>query len=75
MINLSDMVLTVENFIKLYRTLKKGDSEQVVEKQLQKYDISQEQFHSYVNFIEDLELNEDGIRIMFQEVRSGHLKL
>jgi len=69
------MVLTVENFIKLYRTLKKGDSEEVVEKQLAKYDISQEQFLSCVSFIDDLDLNEEGIRIMFQEVQSGHLKL
>ncbi len=69
------MVLTVENFIKLYRTLKKGDDRQVIEKQLQKYDISREQFLNYVNFIDDLDLNEEGIRVMFQEVRSGHLKL
>jgi hypothetical protein len=69
------MVLTVENFIKLYRTLKKGDCEEALEKQLEKYDISQEQFLNYVSFIDDLDLNEDGIRIMFQEVRNGHLKL
>lgn len=69
------MVLSVENFIKLYRNLKKGDSGQVIEKQLQKYDISREQFLNYVNFIDDLDLNEEGIRVMFQEVRSGQLKL
>ena len=70
-----NMVLTVENFIKLYRTLKKGNDRQVVEKQLQKYDVSREQFHNYVSFIDDLDLNEEGIRVMFQEVRSGTLKL
>ena len=69
------MVLTVENFIKLYKTLKSGDDRHDVDNQLQKYDISQEQFLSYVNFIDDLDLNEAGIRVMFQEVRSGHLKL
>jgi len=69
------MVLTVENFIKLYRTLKKGDAKQAVDKQLQKYDISRDQFLSYVNFIDDLDLNEEGIRVMYQEIQSGHLKL
>ncbi len=42
---------------------------------LQKHNLSQEQWNSYVNFIEDLDLNEDGIRIMVEELNSGQMKL
>jgi ACT domain-containing protein len=69
------MVLSVENFIQLYRTLKKGDERKDIEKQLKQYDISREQFLNYVNFVDDLELNEKGIRVMYHEIQNGHLKL
>ena len=42
---------------------------------LQKNNLSREQWNSYFNFIDDLDLNEDGIRIMVDELNSGHLKL
>ena len=69
------MVLTFENFIQLYKALKNGGNRHIVEEQLQEYDISREQFLSYVDFIDDLELNEEGIRVMFKEVQSGSMKI
>ena len=42
---------------------------------LQKHNVSQEQWNSYVSFIDDLDLNEDGIRIMVEELNSGQMKL
>jgi len=69
------MVLTVEDFIGLYKKLKKGGSKNISKKQLKEYEISEEQLLSYANFIDDLELNEDGIRVMFKEIQNGHLKL
>ena len=42
---------------------------------LQKHNLTREQWNSYVSFIDDLDLNEEGIRIMVDELNSGHLKL
>jgi hypothetical protein len=69
------MLLSAELFIELYRQSKKSGSSKPVQETLQKHNLSQEQWNSYVSFIDDLDLNEDGIRIMVEELNSGQMKL
>lgn len=69
------MLLSAELFIELYRQSKKNGSSKPVQETLQKHDLSPEQWNNYVNFIDDLDLNDDGIRIMVDELNSGQMKL
>jgi len=69
------MLLSAELFIELYRQSKKSGNSKPVQDALQKHHLSTEQWNNYVNFIDDLDLNEDGIRIMVDELNSGQMKL
>ena len=69
------MLLSAELFIELYRQSKKNGSNKPVQEALQKHNLSSEQWNNYVSFIDDLDLNEDGIRIMVDELNSGQMKL
>lgn len=69
------MLLSAELFIELYRQSKKNSSSKPVQETLQKHNVSPEQWNNYVSFIDDLDLNEDGIRIMVDELNSGQMKL
>ena len=69
------MLLSAELFIELYRQSKKGGTSKPVQDALQQHNLSDEQWNNYVSFIDDLDLNEDGIRIMVDELNSGQMKL
>jgi len=69
------MLLSAELFIELYRQSKKDGSNKPVQEALQKHNLSPEQWNNYVSFIDDLDLNEEGIRIMVDELNSGQMKL
>ncbi len=69
------MVLTADVFISLYKKAKKSGSKAIEKETLDNYNLSEEQWINYVNFIDDLDLNDQGIRIMFEEIQNGHLKL
>jgi hypothetical protein len=69
------MLLSAELFIELYKQSKKKDSGDPPQDTLQKHNLSPEQWTNYVDFIDDLDLNEDGIRIMVNEINNGHMKL
>ncbi len=69
------MLLSAELFIELYRQSKKDGAIQPVQDALQKHNLSPEQWNNYVNFIDDLDLNEEGIKIMVEELNSGQMKL
>ena len=69
------MLLTADIFIHLYKQAKKTGSQIPNRETLENYDLSEEQWTNYVNFIDDLDLNEEGIRIVFDEIRNGHMKL
>ena len=69
------MLLSAELFIELYKQSKKSDDEKVIKEKLKDYDLSPEQWEHYYDFIDDLDLNEDGIRIMVDEINNGHMKL
>ena len=69
------MLLSAELFIELYRQSKNSGSSKPVQEALQKHNVTYEQWNNYVKFIDDLDLNEDGIRIMVDELNSGQMKL
>ena len=69
------MLLSAELFIELYRQSKKSGSIEPVQDALKKHNLTTEQWNNYVNFVDDLDLNEDGIRIMVDELNSGQMKL
>lgn len=69
------MLLSAELFIELYRQSKKNGPGKPVQDALQKHNLSPEQWNNYVRFIDDLDLNEEGIRIMVDELNSGQMKL
>jgi hypothetical protein len=69
------MLLSAELFIELYRQSKNSGTNQPVQDTLQQHNLSPEQWNNYVSFIDDLDLNEDGIRIMVDELNSGQMKL
>jgi hypothetical protein len=69
------MLLSAELFIELYKQSKNSGSSKPVEETLQKHHVSPEEWNNYVNFIDDLDLNEEGIRIMVDELNSGKMKL
>lgn len=69
------MLLSAELFIELYKQSKSSGSSKPVQEALKKHNLTAEQWNSYVNFIDDLDLNEEGIRIMVEEINSGQMKL
>ena len=69
------MLLSAELFIELYRQSKNNDAGKPIQETLQKHNLTSEQWNNYMRFIDDLDLNEDGIRIMVDELNSGHMKL
>jgi hypothetical protein len=69
------MLPSAELFIELYKQSKKNGSSEPLQDTLQQHNLSPEQWTNYVDFIDDLDLNEDGIRIMVDEINKGHMKL
>ena len=69
------MLLSAELFIELYKQRKKSGSKAVTRKTLTDYNLSKDQLNNYFDFVDDLDLNEDGIRIMVDEINSGHMNL
>jgi hypothetical protein len=69
------MLLSAELFIELYKQSKKSGSEKIAQETLKDYNLSQEEWKNYYDFIDDLDLNDDGIRIMVDEINNGHMKI
>ena len=69
------MLLSAELFIELYKQSKKSGSKKIAQETLKDYNLSLEQWKNYYDFIDDLDLNEDGIKIMVDEINNGHMKL
>ncbi len=69
------MLLSAELFIELYRQSKNNGTGKPIQEALQKHNLTTEQWNNYMRFIDDLDLNEDGIRIMVDELNSGHMKI
>ena len=69
------MLLSAELCIELYKQRKKSGSGNIARETLSDYNLSTDQLNNYFEFVDDLDLNEDGIRIMVDEINNGHMKL
>jgi hypothetical protein len=65
------MLLTVDLFIELYKRSKKSGTRELTEDTYRKYNLSEEKWIKYVELIEDLDLDENGIRIVYDEFFRG----
>ena len=65
------MLLTAELFIELYKKSKRTGSKSLNSATLQKYELSEEKWTKYVDFIDDLDLDENGMRIVYDEFFTG----
>ena len=65
------MLLTVELFIELYKSSKRNGTKKLNKDTYRKYNLSEEKWIKYVELIEDLDLDENGIRIVYDEFFSG----
>ena len=65
------MLLTAELFIELYKRSKRNGTKELNKDTYQKYNLSEEKWIKYVELIEDLDLDENGIRIVYDELFSG----
>jgi hypothetical protein len=65
------MLLTAELFIELYKKSKRTGTKTLNKSTLDKYNLSEEKWNRYVDFIEDLDLDENGIRIVYDEFFNG----
>ena len=69
------MLLTAELFIELYKNSQRTGTKTLNKSTLDKYNLSEEKWTRYVDFIEDLDLDENGIRIVYDEFFSGKKEL
>ena len=65
------MLLTAELFIELYRNSKRNGTKRLNQDTYRKYNLSEEKWIKYIELIEDLDLDENGIRIVYDEFFSG----
>lgn len=65
----------MDELIEMYRQTVKGENFRADKKLLKKNNFSEMKWISFLNLVEELELNEDGIRILLEEIRSGRVGL
>jgi len=65
----------MEELLEMYRKASRIENYRFDKKLLKKNNFSEVQWLSFLNLAEDLELNEDGVRIILDEIRSGRVVL
>ena len=65
----------MDELLEMYRKACRIENFRSDKKLLKKNNFSEIQWLSFLNLAEDLELNEDGARIMLDEIRSGRVVL
>lgn len=65
----------MDELLEMYRKASRIDNFRFDKKLLKKNNFSEIQWLSFLNLAEDLELNEEGARIMLDEMRSGRVVL
>jgi hypothetical protein len=65
----------MDELIEMYRQTVLVENFRIDKKLLKKHNFSEMQWISFLNLVEELDLNEEGIRIMLDEVRSGRVVL
>ena len=59
----------------MYRQTISGENFQTDKRLLKKNNLTEMKWISFLNLVEELELNEDGIRILLEEIKSGRVGL
>jgi len=65
----------MEELIEMYRKTSRVRNFQVDRNLLKRNNISESQWLCFLDLIEDLDLNEEGVRIMLDEISSGRVVL
>jgi hypothetical protein len=65
----------MDELLEMYRLTANTDNYRVDKKLLKKHKFSEMQWISFLNLVEELELNEVGIRIILDEIRAGRVVL
>ena len=65
----------MEELIEMYRQSTLMQGFRVDKMILERNHISEHQWINFIDLIEDLELNEEGVRILLDEITVGHLVL
>ena len=65
----------MEELIEMYRQTTRVANFRIDKKLLKKHNFSETQWELFLNLVEDLELNEVGVRIILDEIKSGRAVL
>ncbi len=65
----------MEELIEMYKQSTLMEGFRVDKMILERNNISEHQWLNFIDLIEDLELNEEGVRILLDEITVGHLVL
>jgi hypothetical protein len=65
----------MDELIEMYRMTIREENYRIDKKLLRKNNFSEMQWISFLNLVEELELNEVGARIILDEIRSGRVVL
>jgi flagellar basal body P-ring protein FlgI len=65
----------MDELIEMYRMTTREENYRIDKKLLKKNNFSEMQWISFLNLVEELELNEVGARIILDEIRSGRVVL
>lgn len=65
----------MDELIELYKQTTRSDNFRIDKNLLKKHRFSEMQWVSFVNLVEELDLNEEGMRIMLDEIRAGRVVL
>ena len=65
----------MDELVEMYKLTSRRDPSGVDKKILKKNNLSETQWSTFMHLAEDLELNEMGVRIMLEEIKSGRMKL
>lgn len=61
----------MDELIEMYRQTNKAGKYRIDKKLLKKYNFSETQWQRFMILVDDLELNEIGVRIMLDEIKAG----
>lgn len=65
----------MEELIEMYRNTLLSKDFRADKKLLERHNVSESQWKNFLNLVRDLELNEDGARIMLDEISTGRVVL
>jgi hypothetical protein len=65
----------MDELLEMYRRTTRIENFRIDKNLLKKHNFSETQWTSFLDLAEDLDLNEEGVRIMLDEIRSGRVVL